>query len=620
MGKQRYWSGHGRTATASTKTLKNQPNGFDEASSSTSAGCMCAVFQLFDFHPLSHHQHHHPPPSTVSLNPIVSPPPPDDDHLSKDQNLILSNGSVKNLGIEAPRNSVESEEEESSLPCTPKQKEDGLHFPKGIVQIKTKSGITKESEMNSNKNLSAGNDSPSTKTPTLVARLMGLDLLPQSTSPSTTSRTPYSLVGKPKTGKNHLTGTRSLPETPRTSCERKPNVDNYHHRLSLQIPNFDKENASPSPNPSHYAKEIVKQIKETVSRKGGLSDITNNYYSTRRDQDIITQTKPKKVISLSSSSSVSPRLPKNPNKQTPKVEAMKEGVLGQRKPKRQKPVKTKAGLKKSNKQEEPFVVPSRITKAAIDGPLKNTKKTPLSNQLLNFGSVPTIVMKKDPPFPSPIKPSPMQSPCNRNQPANQTVDKESKRYLQSSNHQPHIPIIHHHQHVIQSPLSNSNKDGNNPKQNAADCSYNHDIAAELEYIRQILLRRRSTSSSVYSTVFPENYNTTHNRVSNSHRKLLCHLVEELLEPYLEVRPYRKAASPGEVWADVVEKLCEKVKRLPRAKCEILEDIDGIIEKDMEILGIGFEEEGEGIVKEIEECIVEELLNETVRFVETEMAG
>ena len=125
---------------------------------------------------------------------------------------------------------------------------------------------------------------------------------------------------------------------------------------------------------------------------------------------------------------------------------------------------------------------------------------------------------------------------------------------------------------------------------------------------------------MYSTVFPENYNTTHNRVSNSHRKLLCHLVEELLEPYLEVRPYRKAASPGEVWADVVEKLCEKVKRLPRAKCEILEDIDGIIEKDMEILGIGFEEEGEGIVKEIEECIVEELLNETVRFVETEMAG
>jgi len=158
MGKQRYWSGHGRTATASTKTLKNQPNGFDEASSSTSAGCMCAVFQLFDFHPLSHHQHHHPPRSTVSLNPIVSPPPPDDDHLSKgsffslfigpksdfdiwvwflsliflcisDQNLILSNGSVKNLGTEAPRNSVESEEEESSLPCTPKQKEDGLHFP-----------------------------------------------------------------------------------------------------------------------------------------------------------------------------------------------------------------------------------------------------------------------------------------------------------------------------------------------------------------------------------------------------------------------------------------------------------------------------------------------------------
>lgn len=47
---------------------------------------------------------------------------------------ILSNGCLAKIsGTEAPRNSLESEEEldNSPLPCTatPKQKEDTLHFP-----------------------------------------------------------------------------------------------------------------------------------------------------------------------------------------------------------------------------------------------------------------------------------------------------------------------------------------------------------------------------------------------------------------------------------------------------------------------------------------------------------
>ncbi|XP_038882171.1 uncharacterized protein LOC120073400 [Benincasa hispida] len=602
MGKQRYWGGQATKKTPSVSTKRVVKNDLDNeaSSSSTSAGCMCAVFQLFDFHPLNHL----PSQSSVSIN------PPPDDHISK--------------GTEAPRNSLESEEEEldiSPLPCTkttPKQKEDTLRFPKGIVQIKTKSnGIAN--------NLSAGNDSPSTKTPTLVARLMGLDILPESNSPSTTPRNGYSKAKK-------RGGSRSLPETPRTSCERKSNVDNYHHRLSLQIPNYDNKennantNPSPSPSPTHYAKEIVKQIKESVSRKAGLNDITNYNYNTRRDQDIIKHTKPKKLSSLSSSS-VSPRQrvlePKNNfNKlHTQKVEGIKEVSLGTTKPKKQKGVKSAtrvAALKKGNKREEPFVVPSRITKAAIDAPLK---KTPLSNQLFNFGSVPTtILINKHPPFSSPIKPSSMQPPCKRNQCTDETGDKESKRYLQSNNHQ----------HLIQLP---TNKDGNNPKHHitttiaataaAANCSDNREITAELDYVRQILLRRSTTTSpTVYSSVFLENlnYNNAHNyNVSISHRKLLCHLVEELLKPYLEVKPYRCPES-AERWPDMVEKLCEKVRKLPRTKCEVLEDIDGIIEKDLDILGIGFEDESEGMVKEIEEWIVEELLKETVRFVETEMAG
>ncbi|KAL0548608.1 hypothetical protein IC582_013063 [Cucumis melo] len=615
MGKQRYWSGHGTKTTPSPSSIKrvfkndldNEASSSSSSSSSTSAGCMCAVFQLFDFHPLSHLSSQ----SSAPLN------PQSDHHVPK--------------GTEAPRNSLESEEElhvSDPLPSkTPKQKEnqDALHFPKGIVQIKTKSN-------GMNNNLSTGNDSPSTKTPTLVARLMGLDILPQSNSSPYSSITPKSAYYS-KTTTKLKSGSRSLPETPRSSCERKSNVDNYHHRFSLQIPNnYDNKenNANPNPNPSsttptHYAKEMVKQMKESVSRRkeAALIDITNlNNNNTRRDQDMIInyQTKPK--------SQTRQRVVLEP-----KVEANKEAANLQKtmKVKKQKGVKTTTTTttkmvvsKKGNKKEEAFVVSSRITKAAIDAPLK---KTPLSNELLNFGSVPTtILINKHPPFSSSIKPTQIQPPCKRNQGTNQTSDKESKRYFQSPNHQ---------QSLIQLPPK---KDGNKPKPKhhiittvaaaAANCNDNHEITAEVDYVRQILLRRSTTtSSSIFSSVFLENvnYKNAHNyKISIPHRKLLCHLVEELLKPYLELRPYRQGAWGGERWPEVAEKLCEKVRKMPRAKCEVLEDIDGIIEKDMDIVGIGYEEEkeeeGEGIVREIEEWIVEELLKETVRFVETEMAG
>lgn len=335
---------------------------------------------------------------------------------------------------------MESEEElhvSDPLPSkTPKQKEnqDALHFPvssyliffleiyiivynifnlysngwqKGIVQIKTKSN-------GMNNNLSTGNDSPSTKTPTLVARLMGLDILPQSNSSPYSSITPKSAYYS-KTTTKLKSGSRSLPETPRSSCERKSNVDNYHHRFSLQIPNnYDNKenNANPNPNPSsttptHYAKEMVKQMKESVSRRkeAALIDITNlNNNNTRRDQDMIInyQTKPK--------SQTRQRVVLEP-----KVEANKEAANLQKtmKVKKQKGVKTTTTTttkmvvsKKGNKKEEAFVVSSRITKAAIDAPLK---KTPLSNELLNFGSVPTtILINKHPPFSSSIKPTQIQ--------------------------------------------------------------------------------------------------------------------------------------------------------------------------------------------------------------------
>jgi len=178
---------------------------------------------------------------------------------------------------------------------------------------------------------------------------MGLDLLPDhltnspSHSSSSTLGTPnlppkshfhyqhcrpqqprplHSKTSSPRNCLDHdFSGTRSLPETPRISSARRSDVE---HRLSLQI---NKENVSEdlvlsrlsslkrielkveeeNRSPGHYARQIVKQVKESVSRKVGL-DITNTVrnreQTRRRDQELelINQYKSKKILSKAPSS------------------------------------------------------------------------------------------------------------------------------------------------------------------------------------------------------------------------------------------------------------------------------------------------------------------------------
>lgn len=173
---------------------------------------------------------------------------------------------------------------------------------------------------------------------------MGLDLLPDhlANSPSHSSSStlgtpnlppkshfhnqhcrpqqPRPLHGKRSSPRSCLdpdfSGTRSLPETPRISSARRSDVE---HRLSLQI---NKENViedlvlsrlssvkrievkveEESRSPGHYARQIVKQVKESVGRKFGL-DITNTErnreQTRRRDQELelISPYKSKKLFS-----------------------------------------------------------------------------------------------------------------------------------------------------------------------------------------------------------------------------------------------------------------------------------------------------------------------------------
>lgn len=351
------------------------------------------------------------------------------------------------------------------------------------MQIKT-SGDTKLKVGATNDLSSESCCSPAIKTPNLVARLMGLDLLPDhnTVSPSSSShqssqfhfrhfhpdqnsKKSHPLQHRPSCYHQHrcfldgdVIGTRSLPETPRISAARRSDVE---HRLSLQInkENIGEELAVLSSrrkdivmkhenerSPSHYARQIVKQVKENVTRRVGL-DITNTVKlreagkGKEKNHEPPPQKKSKKNTRVYSKSfgdefspTCSPRLrfletkskqvsPSSKDQQKPSSPLSSSSIdthfTQAKTPSKQKlnpfqnqqpPLKKckkptrenfKTRLKKSpktsddairNKQEEPFVRPSTAKNSNHSD--KKCKKTPLSTDLLPF--------KKEP-SPPPIK-------------------------------------------------------------------------------------------------------------------------------------------------------------------------------------------------------------------------
>ncbi|KAI5444661.1 hypothetical protein KIW84_013076 [Lathyrus oleraceus] len=263
MGKE--WNWVGKSSKRSVIVEENHET------KTTTMGCMCAVFQFFDFHHFSNSINHQQQITFKSSSSTILP-----------------------KGGEAPRNSLESED---SIISASLSKEENFKIPN--IQIKTKrsnGGIL--TDLSSEISTSS---TPGTKTPTLVARLMGLDILPNSNSPSFSS--PLSTLNSQ--GKNniiqHLHQIRTKPrnsidssEITRMPSSRKSDFD--QHRLSLQINKEDglgdedfelprlsfskrKVDENSSKSSSHYAKQIVKQVKESVvSRKVG-QDITNNLTS-----------------------------------------------------------------------------------------------------------------------------------------------------------------------------------------------------------------------------------------------------------------------------------------------------------------------------------------------------
>lgn len=597
------------------------------SSSSSSGGCMSAIFHLFDI------QHHHFPfhqPSFISDSFVNIP---------QESNIILQ-------GVEAPRNSLELDEEvaSSSSSSSKLKQETNLNIPMGGIQIKTKRSRLMMDDVSSE----CSSTSPGTKTPNVVARLMGLDLLPENSSPrpslssprpssSSSHATPLNPLSKLSSNKHQTT--RSLPVTPRISTAARPSstdVD-YLHRLSLQI---NKENKS------EYAKQIAKQVRENISRRVGV-DITNTMKKKeeRRDQCLVVL-KPKRRSSSPSATSkeneppllsCSPRLRlleiKNNLKKPPlststeltkpkssspplmmkdleKVQLVKQDdqtLMKVQKYKKLASEKYDLRLKKKHQQEEPFVKKC------------NKKSTPLSNRLLNVNTTTKFIsFKKD------MASSPSSTPTILPQKQVPLESIEQLPRCQSSSYNTHKLSVQDNVNTREDNYSNCNGV-------ATAITGGNDY---FEYISRILSHtgiEKTTPISVahwYSPSHPLHPSIFHHLEellqptatgSFPHRKLIFEVVDEvlveILKPYISFKPWAAGRHSHRMYGwELIEMICRKIKSFPAADCRVLEDIDGLIAGDLRgstraMGAIAFEEEAEELVREMEREMVETLVDE-----------
>ncbi|XP_022754673.1 uncharacterized protein LOC111302987 [Durio zibethinus] len=675
MGREWHWGGGAKPSSTSNSSKRASER---DSGQTTPSGCISAVFHLFDFHHLpfpSRHHHHH-------------------------MGIQIKTSGDKRSKVGAPNND-------------------------------TSSDIS---------------GSPGTKTPTLVARLMGLDLLPESCSPSFSSAPNFQAKSRlshhiqpPKPGQSKTTGHRnsldgdirgtcSLPETPRISSARRSDVD-HHYRLSLQI---NKDNMSTSEelvmsslsslkrkelkhedenrSPGHYARQIVKQIKESVSGKVGM-DITNTVRNREQArEELVSQFKYKKIsralIKVAddsspgkhSTSSCSPKLrflefkskplvnlstkdhyfqpPKSSFSSSLEIKIQPQPIRVLSKPKlqpveeeqdeqhkQQKPPRVASECKKAssekfgsrlkkpkqtsgiirNKQEEPFVRPSTANR--VNFPDKKCRKTPLSNDLLNI-TVPTLLpVKKDPSPPATKIPQKQVLDAQRPKRSSQFFSCSSQTYNKQEAEHAHV--------------SRDNNYGDRCNDATTTTNTTTGDQAEYEYIARILRRtgmEKDTPVSFSSWFSPSNpldpsifYHLEHfttcstailsntntnynnNKTKSSqlsqrcNRKLLFHLVDEILmgilKPYFNMKPWVITFGHDFSHMDgsqLIDTLCSKIRSFPRVDCRVLEDIDALIDRDLPEIKfqsvMAYEEEGEGIVAEIEKDLLEALVHETVKTV------
>ncbi|KAH0922826.1 hypothetical protein HID58_022844, partial [Brassica napus] len=614
MGRDWSWLGGGGKKKPSSKSKKDintppppPPSSSPAGNTATAAGCMSAVFNIFDLQhlqfPINHHHLHLP------------------------------------KGVDAPRNSLESMEEEEETPCSPTRKDGNLNISMGI-KIKTKPQIR-----SSTSSLAATESySPSVKTPTLVARLMGLDLVPEnyrsSPTPSSSSLNDLKTAARSSHTNRHRHyslqrnsvdgGTRSLPETPRISLGRRSvDVNCYEHQRSslhlkdnnnnnlssereLGVNNVrctrvkemkiheDKENRSPR----DYARQIVMQLKENVSRRRRMgTDITNKEQQPRETHE---PKKASKITITTHSSTSSPRLGQTETPKTKPASSLQTNSVS--------PKTMESTVKAQEKTRLPTV------QEEAHGCKRQSKSVKKCKKQENFKSrlvKPPQTMQEEP-----FVRSPSTSNNNNNKSNNLLLSQGDKSSLSINDlvSFTSVPSLHTiikkkdsspHKSYITRTLRRTGIDRDTPISYAKWFSPSHPLDPSIFY-------------------FLEHFAITSSRPRNSpeglslrcNRKLLFHLIDEILadilKPHINLKPWvcrypirSRRSLKGSV---LIDELSRRIEKFPLAECLVLEDIDSLVAGDFPETAVqselAFEEEGEGIVAEIERGILEALVTET----------
>lgn len=128
-----------------------------------------------------------------------------------------------------------------------------------------------------------------------------------------------------------------------------------------------------------------------------------------------------------------------------------------------------------------------------------------------------------------------------------------------------------------------------------------------------------------------NLRFSHSKLELNEEKLVFDVVDELLveilRPCMNLKPWVNWIARNDQililmfgW-QLIDTLYARIRSFPSADCRVLEDIDAVVEKDLgsgrersaaaAVLALAFEEEGDGIVIEIEGDILDTLVHEMV---------
>ncbi|TYI66093.1 hypothetical protein E1A91_D09G200900v1 [Gossypium mustelinum] len=470
---------------------------------------------------------------------------------------------------------------------------------------------------------------------------MGLDLLPESHSPSfqAKSRLSHHIQSSKSGHKSSLHGdmrggTRSLPETPRPSSARRSDVDYHHHRLSLQI---NKENMSACEelvmsrlSSLKMKYEIVEQVKERLKRKVGMN-ITNAVRNRQRDrEELVSKFKFKrisraltKVADDSSivnhskhSSSIEFRFleskgkpdknsstnyhnlqpPKLSFSSSPDIDIQLQPIRVLPKPKLQA-VEEEQDEQHKLQQQQPRAA-SKCKKGPNQKFISRLKKPQEASEIIRN--------KKEEPFVPPSRLDIPDKKCRKTHLLNTMVPTLLPAPAAKI---PQKKVLDAQRPKYSSQLSSSTQTyvKQEPRQAQVSTISTAGNEAEYEYIARILRRSgidKDTPVSFSSWFSPShpldpsifNYverfttcsaNDNGKLSQRCNRKLLFHLVDELLsgilKPYFNMKPWVIRVGPGFSYMDgsqLIDTLCSKIRSFPQSDCRVLEDIDALIDKDL----------------------------------------